>query len=97
MVLNFMARVFHPPATAKSSRPVPSTASVARAEVQIQLLSTSQHQGRARRFLAQLCRNARRSLQAEQLRPALACAEAKTRPGSTQSPAQIRSRVEYLS
>jgi hypothetical protein len=47
-------------------------------------------------FARELCRNARRSLQADQLKPALALVEAKTRPRSTQSPVQIRSLVEYL-
>lgn len=55
-----------------------------------------QHNKPKRLFARELCRNARRSLQAEQLKPALACVEAKTRPRSTQSPAHIRSLVEYL-
>jgi hypothetical protein len=55
-----------------------------------------QHNKPKRLFARELCRNARRSLQAEKLKPALACVEAKTRPRSTQSPAQIRSLVEYL-
>ena len=49
-----------------------------------------------RLFARELCRHARRSLAAEQLRPALAGVEAKTRPRSPQSPAQIRSLVEHL-
>ena len=40
--------------------------------------------------------NARRSLAADKLKPALAGVEAKTRPRSPQSPAQIRSLVEHL-
>jgi len=55
-----------------------------------------QHHKPKRLFARELCRNARRSLQAGQLRPALARVEAKTRPRSTQSPAQIRSLVEQL-
>jgi Domain of unknown function (DUF4338)/DDE_Tnp_1-associated len=55
-----------------------------------------QHNKPKRLFARELCRNARRSLQAEKLKPALACVEAKTCPRSTQSPAQIRSLVEYL-
>jgi len=55
-----------------------------------------QHNKPKRLFARELCRNARRSLQAEKLKPALACVEAKTHPRSTQSPAQIRSLVEYL-
>jgi hypothetical protein len=55
-----------------------------------------QHNKPKRLFARELCRHARRSLQAEKLKPALACVEAKTCPRSTQSPAQIRSLVEYL-
>src|SRR5438445_2467142 len=55
-----------------------------------------QHNKPKRLFARELCRHARRSLQAEKLKPALACVEAKTRPRSTQSPAQIRSLVQYL-
>ncbi|SPE56819.1 transposase [Verrucomicrobia bacterium] len=50
-----------------------------------------------KRLLArELCHNARRNLQAEKLKPALASVEARTRPRSTESPTQIRSLVEYL-
>jgi hypothetical protein len=55
-----------------------------------------QHNKPKRLFARELCRKARRSLQAEKLKPALACVEAKTRPRSMHSPAQIRSLVEYL-
>jgi hypothetical protein len=55
-----------------------------------------QHKKPKRLFARELCRHARRSLAAEQLRPALAGVEAKTRPRSPQSPAQIRSLVEHL-
>jgi hypothetical protein len=55
-----------------------------------------QHNQPKRLLARELCRNAGRSLQAEKLKPALASIEAKTRPRSTQSPAQIRSLVEYL-
>jgi len=55
-----------------------------------------QHHKPKRLFARELCRQARRRLQADQLRPARAGVEAKTRPRSTQSPAQIRSLVEHL-
>ncbi len=55
-----------------------------------------QHKKPKRLFARELCRNARRSLAADQLRPALAAVEARTRPRSPQSPAQIRSLVEHL-
>ena len=55
-----------------------------------------QHNKPKRLFARELCRNARRSLQADKLKPALACVEAKTRPRSTQNPAQIRSLIEHL-
>ena len=55
-----------------------------------------QHHKPKRLFARELCRRARRSLAADQLRPALAGVEAKTRPRSPQSPAQIRSLVEHL-
>jgi hypothetical protein len=55
-----------------------------------------EHQKPKRLFARELCRQARRSLQADKLKPALAGVEAKTRPRSTQTPAQIRSLVEYL-
>jgi hypothetical protein len=50
-----------------------------------------------KRLLArELGRNARRSLQADKLKVTLAPVEAQTRPRGTQSPAAIRSRIEYL-
>jgi hypothetical protein len=52
------------------------------------------HQKPKRLFARELCRHVRRSLQAEKLKPALACVEATTCPRSTQSPAPIRSLVE---
>jgi hypothetical protein len=55
-----------------------------------------QHNKTKRLFARELCRHARRSLQADHLKPALAAAEARTRPRSPQSPAQIRSLVEHL-
>lgn len=55
-----------------------------------------QHDKPKRLFARELCRNARRSLQAGQLKPALASVEGKTPPRSTQSPADIRSLVELL-
>lgn len=55
-----------------------------------------QHKKPKRLFGRELCRNARRSLAADQLKPALVGVEARTRPRSPQSPAQIRSLVEHL-
>lgn len=55
-----------------------------------------EHHKPKRLFARELCKNARRSLAADQLKPALAMVEAKTRPRSPQSPAQIRSLVEHL-
>ncbi len=55
-----------------------------------------EHHQPKRLFARELCRHARRSLAVDQLKPALALVEARTRPRSTQSPAQIRSLVEYL-
>jgi hypothetical protein len=55
-----------------------------------------QHKKPKRLFARALGRHARRSLAADQLRPALAGVEARTRPRSPQNPAQIRSLVEYL-
>jgi len=55
-----------------------------------------QHNKPKRLFARELCRNARRSLAADKLKPSLALVEAKTRPRSTQSPAQIRSLVQHL-
>ncbi len=55
-----------------------------------------QHHKPKRLFVRELCRQARRSLAADKLKPALARLEAKTRPRSTQTPAQIRSLVQHL-
>jgi len=55
-----------------------------------------QHHKPKRLFARELCRNARRSLQADSLKPALAGVEARTRPRSPHRPAQIRSLVEPL-
>jgi hypothetical protein len=55
-----------------------------------------QHNKTKRLFTRELCRHARRSLQADHLKPALAAAEARTRPRSPHSPAQIRSLVEHF-
>ena len=48
-----------------------------------------QHDKPKRLFVRQLCRNARRSLQAEHLKPALAMVEAKVRPRSRHTVKQI--------
>lgn len=56
----------------------------------------TQHNKPKRLFARELCRKARRSLAADKLKPSLALVEAKTCPRSTQSPAQIRSLVQYL-
>ena len=55
-----------------------------------------QHNQPKRLFARELGRNARRSLQADKLKPALALVEARTRPRCTQSPAQIRSLIQHL-
>jgi len=55
-----------------------------------------EHHKPKRLFARELCKHARRSLQADQLKAALAPVEARTRPRCTQSPAQIRSLIEYL-
>ena len=55
-----------------------------------------QHHKPKRLFARELCRNARRSLQADTLKPVLAGIEARTRPRSPHRPAQIRSLVEHL-
>jgi len=55
-----------------------------------------EHHKPKRLFARELCRNARRSLQADKLKETLAPVEAKTRPRCTQSPAEIRSLIEYL-
>ena len=54
------------------------------------------HQKPKRLFARELCRKARRRLQADKLKPALAGVEARTRPRSPERPASIRSLVEYL-
>jgi len=56
----------------------------------------TQHHKPKRLFARELGRNARRSLAADQLKPALAPVEAKSCPRSAQSPAQIRSLVQHL-
>jgi hypothetical protein len=55
-----------------------------------------EHHKPKRLFARELCKNARRSLQADKLKPALAPVEAKTRPRCTQSADQIRSLIEHL-
>jgi hypothetical protein len=55
-----------------------------------------QHKKPKRLFARELCRHARRSLQADSLRPALAGVQARTRPRSPHRPAQLRSLVEHL-
>lgn len=55
-----------------------------------------QHNQPKRLFARELCQNARRSLQADKLKPSLAMVEARTHPRSTQSAAEIRSLVELL-
>jgi hypothetical protein len=55
-----------------------------------------EHNKPKRLFARELCRNARRHLQAGQLKSALAGVEAKSLPRSTQSSAQILSLVQYL-
>jgi Domain of unknown function (DUF4338)/DDE_Tnp_1-associated len=54
------------------------------------------HDKPKRLFARELCRNARRSLQAEQLKPALAVVEAKAQPRSRHTVKAIRSIVEHL-
>ena len=55
-----------------------------------------QHNKPKRLFARELCREARRSLQAEKLKPSLLMVEAKTHPRSTQSATEIGSLVEHL-
>jgi hypothetical protein len=55
-----------------------------------------EHNKPKRLFARELGKNARRSLQADQLKAALAPVEARTRPRCTQSPAEIVSLVQYL-
>ena len=54
------------------------------------------HDKPKRLFVRQLCRNARRSLQAEHLRPALAMVEAKAGPKSRHRVKEIKAIVDYL-
>jgi hypothetical protein len=54
------------------------------------------HDRPKRLFVRELCRNARRSLQAGHLRPALAGVEAKTPPRATQSAPELRSLCEHF-
>lgn len=54
------------------------------------------HDKPKRLFVRQLCRNARRSLQAEHLRPALAVVEAKAGPKSRHRVKEIKAIVDYL-
>lgn len=55
-----------------------------------------QHNKPKRLFARELSRKARRSLAADQLKASLCALEVRTRPRSTQSPAQIRSLIQYL-
>jgi hypothetical protein len=55
-----------------------------------------EHNKPKRLFARELCKNARRSLQADKLKPALARVEAKTRPRCTQTAAEIRSLIHSL-
>ena len=53
--------------------------------------------GRPKRlFVRELCRNARRGLQAEQLKPAWAAVESKVAPRCTHRAGELRSLVEHL-
>lgn len=54
------------------------------------------HDRPKRLFVRELCRNARRSLQAERLRPELAAVEARTPPRATQSVPELRSLCEHF-
>jgi predicted transposase YbfD/YdcC len=54
------------------------------------------HDKPKRLFVQELCRNARRSLQAEQLKPALAMVEAKAGRRSRHRVTEIKSIVDYL-
>ena len=54
------------------------------------------HDKPKRLFVRQLCRNARRSLQAEHLKPALAVVEAKAGPKSRHRVKEIKPIVDYL-
>jgi len=54
------------------------------------------HSRPKRLFVRELCRNARRGLQAEHLKPAWATVEAKVAPRCTHKARELRSLVEYL-
>ena len=54
------------------------------------------HHRPKRLFVHELCRNARRGLQAEQLKPAWAAVEAKVAPRCTHPARELRSLVEHL-
>ena len=54
------------------------------------------HNRPKRLFVRELCRNARRGLQAEQLKPAWAAVEAKVAPRCTHNAGVLRSLVEHL-
>jgi hypothetical protein len=54
------------------------------------------HSRPKRLFVRELCRNARRGLQAEQLKPGWASVEAKVAPRCTQKAGELRSLVEHL-
>ena len=54
------------------------------------------HDRPKRLFARELCKNARRSLQAEHLRPALAAVEARTPVRPTQNAPQLRSLCEHF-
>lgn len=54
------------------------------------------HNRPKRLFVKELCRNARRSLQAEHLKPSLAMVEEKVSPRCTQSAKELRSLVEHF-
>ena len=54
------------------------------------------HRRPKRLFVRELCRNARRGLQAEQLKPAWAAVEAKVAPRCTHKAHALRSLVEHL-
>jgi len=54
------------------------------------------HDKPKRLFVRELCRNARRSLQAEHLKPRLAVVEVKTGPKSRHRVKEIKSIVDYL-
>lgn len=54
------------------------------------------HDKPKRLFVKELCKNARRSLQAQHLKPALAMVEDKVAPGCTQPVAQIRPLTQHF-